>query len=435
MAKLVSIVGRPNVGKSTLFNRLTESNAAIVDPTSGVTRDRKYGTVQWGDRDFNVIDTGGYLKYSSQAFDAAIRSQVEISVEESDLILFVVDSLTGISEDDEQIAKMLRRSDKPVILVSNKVDTGDKEFQSTEFYSLGIDSEIYSISANNGYGTGDLLDEIMVQLPKEPVKEEDDLPKIAVVGRPNVGKSSLINNLVGEDRAIVTDIAGTTRDSVNSRYSAFGFDFIITDTAGLRKKSKIHENLEFYSTVRTIKAIDQSDVCLLLIDAEDGVQKQDLNIFYYIHQRNKGVVVLVNKWDKVEKDQSTYTSVEKTILQKFEPYTDIPLVFTSNVTKQRIHKALETALEVYEARKTKIPTSKLNNVMLEVINHNPPPAVKGKYIRIKYVTQLPSSAPVFAFFCNLPQYVKEPYRRYLENQLRKNFNFKGVPLRLFFRKK
>jgi GTPase len=435
VSNLVAIVGRPNVGKSTLFNRLTESKDAIIHPVSGVTRDRKYGKVEWCGSEFNIIDTGGYVNNSDDKFEAAIRQQVLISIEEADLILFVVDVTTGITDHDEVIAKLLRKKGKDVLVLSNKVDTSDKVHGIADFYALGLTDEIIPISGASGYGSGDLLDKIIAALPESLEQEESTIPRIAVVGKPNVGKSTFINTLLDQDRNIVTDIAGTTRDSVDTHYRAFGFDFVITDTAGLRKKAKIDDNLEFYSTVRTIKAIEDCDVCILLIDGSDELGKQDLSIFYQIAKAKKGVVIAVNKWDLVEKDQHTHDAMLKQIRERMSPFTDVPVIFTSNVTKQRILKSLELALEVYENKIRKIPTSKLNEALLQLIVDNPPPATKGKFIKVKYITQLPSKSPAFAFFCNLPQYIKDPYKRFLENKIREHFNFTGVPIRLFFRNK
>ena len=432
---LVAIVGRPNVGKSTLFNRLTETKEAITDPTSGTTRDRKYGKVYWTDRQFTVIDTGGWITNSDDTFEEAINAQVEVSIEEADLILMMVDVGVGVTDLDLDIANLLRKSDKKVMVVCNKVDTSAHDIGSSEFYSLGIADHIYSISANNGYGTGELLDALVDTLPEEPEEPEDKLPRLAVVGRPNVGKSTLINTLLGEERNIVTDIAGTTRDSVHTRYNMFGFDFEIIDTAGLRKKKQIEDNLEFYSTVRTIKAIDQSDVCLLLLDAEDGMEKQDLHIFWQVVESYRGVVIVVNKWDKIEKDNNTMTAFEEKVRERIAPFTDVPIIFTSNLKRQRIFKALESALEVHQNRSRKISTSQLNDYLLPIIDYNPPPTYKGKYLRIKYVTQLPSQTPTFAFYCNLPQYIKDPYKRFLENKIREEYDLAGVSVRLFFRKK
>mgnify|MGYP001164882554 FL=1 len=435
MHYLVTIVGRPNVGKSTLFNRLTESREAITDPTSGTTRDRKYGKSVWTDRKFTVIDTGGWITKSDDTFEAAIRAQVEISIDEADLILFMVDVGVGVTDLDLEIANMLRRSGKKVMVACNKVDTSAHDIGSSEFYSLGLADTIYSISANNGFGTGELLDELVNQLPVEPDEVENKLPRLAVVGRPNVGKSTLVNTLLGKERNIVTDIAGTTRDSVHTSYNMFGFDFEIIDTAGLRKRKYVEDNLEFYSTVRTVKAIDQSDVCLLLLDAQDGMERQDLHIFWQIVESYRGVVIVVNKWDLITKDHTTMLEFEEKIRERIAPFTDVPIVFTSNLKKQRIFKALESALTVYQNRSKKISTSRLNDFLLPIMDRQPPPTYKGKYVRIKYVTQLPSQTPTFAFYCNLPQYVKDPYKRFLENKIRDEFELSGVSLRLFFRKK
>ena len=435
MHYLVTIVGRPNVGKSTLFNRLTESREAITDPTSGTTRDRKYGKSVWTDRQFTVIDTGGWITKSDDTFEAAIRAQVEISIEEADLILFMVDVAVGVTDLDLEIANLLRRSGKKVMVACNKVDTSAHDIGSSEFYSLGLTDTIFSISANNGFGTGELLDELVMQLPVEPNEDENKLPRLAVVGRPNVGKSTLVNTLLGKERNIVTDIAGTTRDSVHTSYNMFGFDFEIIDTAGLRKRKQIEDNLEFYSTVRTVKAIDKSDVCLLLLDAQDGMERQDLHIFWQIVESYRGVVIVVNKWDAISKDHNTMAEFEEKIKERISPFTDVPIVFTSNLKKQRIFKALESALDVYKNRSKKISTSKLNDFLLPIMERQPPPTYKGKYVRIKYVTQLPSQTPTFAFYCNLPQYIKDPYKRFLENQIRDEFDLSGVSVRLFFRKK
>lgn len=434
MGNIVAIVGRPNVGKSTFFNRMTESRHAIVDEISGVTRDRHYGQVNWNGRDFTVIDTGGYITNSEDVFEEEIRKQVILAMEEADVILFLVDVTTGIADLDNAIANMLRRIDKPVMLVVNKVDNTSRGIAANEFYGLGL-GDLYSVSSINGSGTGDLLDDLVEKFQKEDDIEEEDLPKIAVVGRPNVGKSSLINSLIGEERNIVTPISGTTRDSINTRYSKFNHDFYLVDTAGLRKKAKVKEDLEFYSVMRSIRSIESSDVCLLLIDATVGIESQDVNIFHLIEKSKKGVVVLVNKWDLVEKETGTTKDMEAKIRLKLEPFVDIPIVFVSALTKQRVHKALEETIKVFERRKKRIPTSTLNEVMQEVLETNHPPAVKGKYLRIKYVTQLPTISPSFAFYCNLPQYIKEPYKRFLENQIRKNFDFKGVPIQIFMRKK
>lgn len=434
MGNIVAIVGRPNVGKSTFFNRMTESRHAIVDETAGVTRDRHYGQVNWNGRDFSVIDTGGYITNSEDVFEEEIRKQVILAIEEADVIVFLVDVTTGISDLDISIAGMLRKINKPVLLVVNKVDNTSRAYDANEFYKLGL-GELYPISSINGSGTGDLLDALVEHFQKEDDVEEEDLPRIAVVGRPNVGKSSLINSLIGEDRNIVTPVSGTTRDSINTRYSKFNHDFFLVDTAGLRKKAKVKEDLEFYSVMRSIRAIENSDVCLLLIDATVGIESQDVNIFHLIAKSKKGVVVLVNKWDIASKETGTTKSYEERIRKKLEPFVDVPIVFISALTKQRIHKALEETIKVYENRKQKIATSKLNEVMQAAIEANHPPAIKGKYIQIKYVTQLPTAYPTFAFYCNLPQYIRDPYKRYLENKIRQNFNFTGVPIQIYMRKK
>ncbi|MCB0402047.1 MAG: ribosome biogenesis GTPase Der [Flavobacteriales bacterium] len=436
MGNIVAIVGRPNVGKSTLFNRLTESRSAIVDEASGVTRDRHYGKVDWNGKEFTLIDTGGYVKGSDDIFEDEIRKQVIIAIEECDLIIFVVDVMSGITDLDEAVAKLLRKTNKKVLLVSNKVDNNQRMLDSSVFYSFGIADEIFNVSSINGSGTGELLDEVVKHLEDTPEEEEDDgVPRLAIVGRPNVGKSSLLNALIGKERNIVTNIAGTTRDSITTRYNAFGFELNLIDTAGLRKKGKVNEDIEFYSVMRAVRTIENADVCLLLIEATEGVMSQDMNIYNLIIKNKKGVVILVNKWDLIEKETNTAKEFEREIKERIAPFTDVPIVFTSVKNKQRIHKALEEVVQVYENRKRKIPTNKLNEVMLEVIAQNPPPAIKGKWIKIKFVTQLPTYAPTFAFFCNLPQYVKDPYKRYLENKLRENFNFKGVPIQLFMRKK
>src|SRR5690554_1002796 len=434
MNNIVAIVGRPNVGKSTLFNRLIERREAIVDNVSGVTRDRLYGHCEWNGRTFSVIDTGGYVKDSDDIFEKEIARQVVIAIEEADVIIFMVDVLAGLTDLDSSVADLLRKSEKPVFVTANKVDIHERILDAYEFYNLGL-GEIYSISAINGSGTGDLLDEIVKVLPEDKNAEEEELPRITIVGRPNVGKSSLTNVLVGEERNIVTDIAGTTRDAINTRYNKFGFDFMLVDTAGVRKKSKVNQDLEFYSVMRAIRAIENSDVCLLMIDASVGFESQDQNILNLIRKNKKGIVILVNKWDLIDKTTNTLKEYQKSIMEKIAPFNDIPILFISALTKQRVHKVIETAMAVYENRTQRIPTARLNEVMLQAIEDYNPPSVKGKYIKIKYVTQLPTPTPVFAFFANLPQYIKEPYKRYLENKLRENFNFTGVPIVLVFRNK
>lgn len=435
MSNIVAIVGRPNVGKSTLFNRLTESRKAIVDEMAGVTRDRQYGKGVWNGIDFSIIDTGGYAVNSEDEFESEIRKQVMIAIEEADVIVFVVDVENGVTDMDEEVAAVLRRSSKKVFLAVNKVDNNNRIMDSHEFYSLGL-GELYCISSMTGSGTGDLLDAIVAEFPEKVEDEaEDNIPHFAIIGRPNVGKSSLINALTGEDRNIVTDIAGTTRDSIHTRYNKFGHDFYLVDTAGLRKRTKVKEDVEFYSTMRSIRAIEDSDVCILMLDATRGMEAQDVSIFHLIERNKKGVVILVNKWDLIEKDNSSTIAFTKAVKERIAPFVDVPIVFTSALTKQRILKALETAVEVYENRTKKVKTSELNEVMLEAIEAYPPPSIKGKFVKIKYVTQLPSQTPSFAFFANLPQYVKEPYRRYLENKIREKFNFSGVPVQIFMRKK
>lgn len=434
MPKIAAIVGRPNVGKSTLFNRLTKTRSSIVHETSGVTRDRLYGKSVWNGIEFSVIDTGGYVDNSDDVFEEEINRQVKISIEESDVILFMVDVLSGITDLDQAIAEILRKSGKKVLVAVNKVDSYDKIPYIHEFHAMGL-GDVYALSSTNGSGTGDLLDKVVESFPKEDEKEEDEIPRFAIIGRPNVGKSSLVNSLLGENRNIVTPIAGTTRDSIDSHYRKFNHDFIIVDTAGLRKKGKVTDNLEFYSVMRSIRAIEYSDVCLLLIDATRGIEGQDLNIFRLVERNHKGVVILVNKWDLVEKDSDSAKKFENVIRERLAPFNDVPIIFTSAITMQRMQKVLDTAMEVYRNRTKKISTSKLNDVLLKAIENYHPPAIKGKFVKIKYVTQLRSHAPAFAFFCNLPQYIKEPYRRYLENQIRKNFDFTGVPIQIFFRKK
>jgi GTPase len=436
MGNIIAIVGRPNVGKSTLFNRFTESQRAIVKEISGVTRDRLYGRGEWNGTEFSVIDTGGYVSGSDDVFEAEIRKQVIIAIEEANVIIFMLDVMTGISDLDEVVAKLLRKSGKKIFIAANKVDNTQRVGLSSEFWSLGL-GDVYDLSAVNGHGTGELLDDIIKDFDKDIVltSEEDNLPHIAIVGRPNVGKSSLINALTGEERNIVTDISGTTRDTVNTRFKSFGFDFMLVDTAGIRKKSKVHEDIEYYSVLRSIRAIESSDVCIFMVDATEGLQKQDLNIFYIIEKNSKGVVVLINKWDLVEKDHKTLGEYEARIREQLAPFNDVPIIFTSTIEKQRIHKALESAMEVYQNRTRKIPTSELNDVMQAIVQATPPPSLKGKYVRIKYIQQLPTHSPAFAFFCNLPQYIPDSYKRFLENRLRDEFMFTGVPLKIFFRKK
>src|SRR5690606_39083916 len=437
MSNIVAIVGRPNVGKSTLFNRLTTSRSAIVDEASGVTRDRHYGKVEWNGKEFTLIDTGGYIKGSDDVFEEEIRKQVLIAIEECDLIIFVVDVEVGITDLDQEVANLLRRSNKKVILVSNKVDNNERILDANVFYGLAVGDQLFSVSAISGSGTGDLLDEVINHLSDEPEEEEEEsnIPKIAIVGRPNVGKSSLLNTLVGKEKNIVTNIAGTTRDALTTRFNSFGYEFDLIDTAGIRKKGKVNEDIEFYSVMRSIRAIENADVCLLLIEATEGVMAQDMNIYNLIIKNKKGVVVLVNKWDLIEKETNTSKAFEAEIKNKLAPFTDVPILFISAINKQRVIKALEAAKKVYENRVRKISTAKLNEVMLEIINQNPPPSIKGKWVKIKFATQLPTYSPSFAFFCNLPQYVKESYKRFLENKLRENFDFKGVPIQVFMRKK
>ncbi|MBG0860541.1 MAG: ribosome biogenesis GTPase Der [Bacteroidales bacterium] len=434
MSSIVAIVGRPNVGKSTLFNRLTESREAIVDETSGVTRDRIYGKCNWNGIDFTVIDTGGYVQNSDDIFEEEINRQVEIAIEESDLILFMVDVTSGIHELDKSIASMLRKINKKFMLVVNKADNTKRLLDANEFYNLGL-GDYFALSSINGSGTGELLDTVVESLPKKEPAPVPDLPRIAIVGRPNVGKSSLVNSFLGEERNIVTPLPGTTRDSIYTRYNKFNHDFLLVDTAGLRKKVKVTGDIEFYSVMRAVRAIENSDICLLLIDGTRGFEAQDQNILSLILRNNKGIVILVNKWDLVHKEPDTAKKMEKEIKYRTAPFTDYPVLFISALNKQRIYKVLELVDEVSSNRNRKIPTPKLNDLMLEIISKNPPPSVKGKYIKIKYVTQLPTIFPSFAFFCNLPQYVKEPYKRFLENRIREQYVFTGVPVRLFFRKK
>ena len=433
MSAIVAIVGRPNVGKSTFFNRLIQRREAIVDAVSGVTRDRHYGKSDWNGKEFSLIDTGGYVLGSDDIFEKEIDKQVELAIEEADAIIFMVDVESGVTGMDEDVANLLRRANKPTFLTVNKVDNTQREADATEFYALGL-GEYYTISSINGSGTGDLLDALVKELP-ETIEEESNLPRFAVVGRPNAGKSSFINALIGEDRYIVTDIAGTTRDSIDTKYNRFGFEFNLVDTAGIRRKAKVKEDLEFYSVMRSVRSIEYSDVCLLLFDASRGFDGQVQNIFWLAHRNNKGVVILVNKWDLVEKETNSVRDYTAKIKKAIEPFTDVPIVFISVLNKQRIFKAIETAVEVYQNRSRKIKTRKFNDVMLPIIERKPPPAIKGKYVKIKFCTQLPTPYPQFAFYCNLPQYVRDPYRRFLENQIRENFDFTGVPISVFIRKK
>jgi GTP-binding protein len=434
MPNIVAIVGRPNVGKSTLFNRLTETREAIVDEEAGVTRDRHYGKAEWNGIEFSVVDTGGYITGSDDIFEGEIRKQVQIAVSECTSILFLVDVNDGITQFDKDVANIVRKSKKPVLLVVNKVDNSERNSYAAEFYGLGL-GDPYCISSNSGIGTGELLDALVKSFPEDlGAIEGSDLPKIAIVGRPNVGKSSLTNALLGEERNIVTDIAGTTRDTIHTRYNKFGHDFLLIDTAGMRKKAKVHEDLEFYSVMRTIRAIETSDVCVLMIDATQGIESQDLNIIHLIEKNHKGLVIVVNKWDLVEKDTMTTLRFEEVIRERIAPFKDIPIIFTSVIEKQRIMKVIETAMMVYENKKTKIPTSKLNEYFLPLIEHYPPPAVKGKVVKIKYVTQIKDTC-AFVFFCNSPQYLTDSYKRFLENKFRESFNFTGVPLSFYFRAK
>ena len=436
MSFTVAITGRPNVGKSTFFNRMLEQRKAIVDDVSGVTRDRQYGVAEWIGRSFNVIDTGGFVTGSNDVFEREIRKQVHIAIDEANVIIFMVDAAAGITNLDESMAELLRRSSKPVFLVVNKVDNHTRMLEASEFYSLGFE-HIFFVSSVSGSGTGELLDEIVALMPDESDETGDDeaIPKFAIIGQPNVGKSSLLNALIGQERTIVSDIAGTTRDTIHTKYNMFNKEFVLIDTAGIRRKNKVNEDLEFYSVIRAIKAMDEANVCLIMIDAEKGVTAQDLSIFAMAVKKGKGIVVLVNKWDLVEKETNTARDYEKELKQRLAPFTDVPVIFTSVTEKQRLLKSIEAALMVFENRQRKVATSKLNEVMLKAIENFHPPVVRGIAIKIKYVTQLPTYTPTFAFFCNFPDDVKLPYQNYLENKLRENFNFTGVPVRLFFRKK
>lgn len=436
MNNIVAIVGRPNVGKSTLFNRLIQRREAIVDSVSGVTRDRNYGKSEWNGKEFSVIDTGGYVRGSDDVFEGEIRKQVELAIDEADVIIFVVDVEEGITPMDEAVSKLLRKVTKPVLLAVNKVDNGKREKDAVEFYNLGL-GEYYTFASISGSGTGELLDALIEAFPikPEPTKEETELPRFAVVGRPNAGKSSFINALIGKDRYIVTDIAGTTRDAIDTKFDRFGFEFNLVDTAGIRRKAKVKEDLEFYSVMRSVRAIEHADICILIIDATRGFEGQDQSIFWLAEKNRKGLIILVNKWDLVEKDTMSTRDYEAKIRKEIEPFTDVPILFVSALTKQRLLKALEASVQVFENRKQRIPTSKFNDYMLKVIEGYPPPALKGKYVKIKYCMQLPTPTPQFVFFANLPQYVKEPYKRFLENKIRENWDFSGVPIDIYIREK
>jgi len=436
MSNIVAIVGRPNVGKSTFFNRLVGGREAIMDDVSGVTRDRNYGYAEWLGRNFTVIDTGGYVTGSEDVFEKQIRKQSEAALEEATVILFMVDGNAGLHPYDEEFSRIVRRYKKPTILVVNKIDNAMRQHESAEFYSLGLEANIHGISSASGSGTGELLDELITYFPSEDAENPDEgIPRIAILGRPNAGKSSLTNMLLGEERAIVTEIAGTTRDSINARYKAFGKEFILIDTAGIRKRSKVKEDIEFYSVLRSVKALEESDICVIMLDAQHGLESQDMAIIWMALQRKKGIVLLVNKWDLIEKDNHTFGNYEKELKERLGPLSYIPIVFISVVEKQRVFQAIEKAIEVYDSYKTKIPTSQLNEKLLPEIEAYPPPSWKGKYIQIKYVTQLPTRSVTFAFFCNSPQYIREPYERYLVNKIRLHFGFDGVPINVVFRKK
>ncbi len=434
MANVVAIVGRPNVGKSTLFNRLVEQRKAIMDDESGVTRDRHYGHAEWIGKFFTVIDTGGYVTGSEDKFESEIRKQVELAIDEASVILFMVDSHAGLTDLDKDFARVIRTSKKPVFLVANKADTTERIHMAMEFYELGM-GEVYPVSSATGTGTGELLDEVVTDLEEGTENPDEGIPRISILGRPNVGKSSFLNALLGKERTIVTDEAGTTRDAINTRYKLYGKDFILTDTAGIRRKSRVKEDIEFYSVLRSIQALQDSDVCIFLLDAERGLEAQDMNIIGLAQKYNKGMMIMVNKWDLIEKETNTADKYKKELIAKLGMLDYVPIIFTSVLKKQRIFQAIEKATEIYENRIMKISTSKLNDTLLPEIERNPPPAIKGKYIKIKYITQLPVHTPTFAFFCNLPQYIKAPYERFLENKVRKHFDFEGVPIRLFFRKK
>ena len=435
MNTIIAIVGRPNVGKSTLFNRLIQSREAIVDSVSGVTRDRHYGKSDWNGKNFSVIDTGGYVVGSDDIFEGEIRKQVQLAIEEADIIVFVVDVSEGITPMDTEVAKLLRKVEKPVFLTINKVDNSMRQEDAYEFYNLGLSSELFTISSINGSGTGELLDAITDIIPEDVEEERDELPRFAVVGRPNAGKSSFINALIGVERNIVTDIAGTTRHSIDTKYNRFGFDFNLVDTAGIRRKAKVKEDLEFYSVMRAVRTIEQCDVAIVMIDATRGFEGQDQSIFWLAEKNKKGVVILVNKWDLVEKETNTVKEYEAMVRREIAPFTDVPIIFISVLTKQRIFKAIETAVKVFENRSKRIPTSKLNETMLEIIKQNPPPAWKGKFVKVKYCMQLPTPTPQFVFFCNLPQYVRDPYKRFIKNKLRDIYDFNGVPVIIYFRQK
>ncbi|WP_304516705.1 ribosome biogenesis GTPase Der [Cecembia rubra] len=437
MANIVAIVGRPNVGKSTFFNRLIEERKAIEDNVSGVTRDRHYGHAQWGGKFFSVVDTGGYVTGSDDVFEAEIRKQVKLAIEEASVILFVVDCLDGLTDLDKEFANELRSTKKPIFIVANKADSPEKALLSAEFYGLGLgDNEVFPIAAVSGSGTGDLLDEVIKHFPDSGEEDPDEgIPKIAILGRPNVGKSSFLNALLGKERSIVTDEAGTTRDAIHTRYKLYGKDFIITDTAGIRKKAKVKEDIEFYSVMRSLRTLEDSDVLIIMVDATRGFESQDMNLINLGIKNNKGIMIMVNKWDLIEKDHKTMDTIKKDMLEKLGENRWIPIIFTSVLTKQRIFQAIELAVRVFENKTRKVPTSKLNELILPEIENYPPPANKGKYIKIKYITQLPTKNPVFAFFCNLPQYIKEPYTRFLENRLRENFDFEGVPIKITYKKK